>query len=468
MPTIKEQLQDAFKTAVSNYNAGGDCNEAVVKAAQAHDLNVHQTQRVLEMFNTGKSIHYFEKAGADRTGQFELADPAVVVPALFGKQAVEAAVAPKQAAPVLTDYTFYDSRPRNYKVEYNEIGMEVTASHDFDPNDLIRQASRKIASWKRAADATESAITATNYKYNDELAKLGSAFQNAPHTFAEFERECHEAFGPRCSEFVEHAASRVKGASRMVDTKLAAVSEFGYHNPGIMNIADTAMGLTSTAETLAAERTKLAENIAAAEIQVDMALGIHKEAEWFDSVLDIAPQRQRLRTAEYGMADLLDTSAIDKEAAGGATNFSLADLISGPSSGSGPTMMGQLANDVSGGVSGALKDQVSGSVKGMLGPARSTGLEERLRNLRRQHVLETLMVEDPIIRTADPDAIQQAYMTIMEVSPEVSTQREVVRSMLRQALQSSGVSAYDAKSLAELDNELRKQVSFHQQINSRK
>lgn len=70
---VKEKLRKALETAVGYYNDGMSANDAVVKSASEHDLTIDQADRVVESFNTAKTINYYDKNASDRTGGFDLA-----------------------------------------------------------------------------------------------------------------------------------------------------------------------------------------------------------------------------------------------------------------------------------------------------------------------------------------------------------------------------------------------------------
>ena len=63
-------------------------------------------------------------------------------------------------------------------------------------------------------------------------------------------------------------------------------------------------------------------------------------------------------------------------------------------------------------------------------------------------------MSDPIISEADPADVTRAYQTIVSIAPQVSMHKEIVRSMLRQAVNSVALSPYDAKAYVDLNNAL--------------
>ena len=78
-------------------------------------------------------------------------------------------------------------------------------------------------------------------------------------------------------------------------------------------------------------------------------------------------------------------------------------------------------------------------------------MTERLKNTQRQILLQDLMVNDPMISEAAPDQVAQTYEAVMQMAPEVTTNKEVMRAILRQAIHSVAISPYDAKDWLELE-----------------
>jgi len=114
---FKERLMGALHTAVREFNDSKDPNEAVVKAARVHDFNADQAARLVETFNTARTIYHYKTAG-DRTTSFALAEPGLVLPDLFEEESKE-----KTAEAVNHDYGDYDIPEAHY-----ENGLEIKSA----------------------------------------------------------------------------------------------------------------------------------------------------------------------------------------------------------------------------------------------------------------------------------------------------------------------------------------------------
>ena len=90
---FKDRLMDTLHGAVKHFNETGDPNQAVVKAARDADFNPEQTTRLVEAFNTARTLFHY-KSASDRTSSFALADAGAVLTDLFERQEPAARVGP--------------------------------------------------------------------------------------------------------------------------------------------------------------------------------------------------------------------------------------------------------------------------------------------------------------------------------------------------------------------------------------
>jgi hypothetical protein len=105
------------------------------------------------------------------------------------------------------------------------------------------------------------------------------------------------------------------------------------------------------------------------------------------------------------------------------------------------------------------RDIVTTGLDSMIGVRKieqeNKDLSETMHNFRRKMLLEDLIVNDPVLAEEDPDTVINAYRNLMDLAPEVSLNREVVRAILRQSVHSSAISPYDAKSFVDLEEALK-------------
>ena len=76
---------------------------------------------------------------------------------------------------------------------------------------------------------------------------------------------------------------------------------------------------------------------------------------------------------------------------------------------------------------------------------------EALRDEQRGAILADLLSSDPILQDADPRQVAAVYKSSVSSSPRVSLNKEVVRSVLRGAVNSIAFSPNDMKVLTDVD-----------------
>lgn len=140
---------------------------------------------------------------------------------------------------------------------------------------------------------------------------------------------------------------------------------------------------------------------------------------------------------------------------------------SGPSSsggGGGSDLFGTL----SGGLDkllGGIKDEATPAIKSMFGGRNQDQelLDNSMRDARHIAVLQNLLTTDEILSEADPDQVVQIYNTIRETAPEIAGDINVMRVLLRSAIQHDGIAPFDLKNI--LETELTKQkVDFNRRL----
>ena len=85
----------------------------------------------------------------------------------------------------------------------------------------------------------------------------------------------------------------------------------------------------------------------------------------------------------------------------------------------------------------------------------SKKLSDRMKNVQRQIILQDLIVNDPVLADEPPENVANAYNTLLQMAPEVSMNKEVVRAILRQSVHSVAVSPYDAEMWTKLEQNIR-------------
>lgn len=414
---FKEKLMTALNDAINNFNGGADENESVVKAASAHGFNPDQTQRLVESFNTAKTICFYKNA-EDRSKPFPTADPDAVIAKLFGKVEEE-----KAAAPVddYEDYSYYEQ-------DHPELKKSAGLPDDYDPwagfgdaefKDPEAEARVKVAEYnglRDAAKACENVVLISGNHYDMTIEKVAGAISRERYHDEEIVDELFtygKSLGKMAEEAVTAVLERVPGVTR--ELKDLRISTFDHKYPML------ASSIKSAAEALQETGTHVAQ-----------AEQLHKMAEEMADEL-------HLRDVEVEEREEMD-EFIPKSAAGGIYGEALGNLASsaGKEVTKGIVDTGKLA----------LGDQ-----------GVQKKYNERAKNTYRSMLLQRLMLTDPILKGADEEAVVRAYETLTELAPEVSLKEDVTRSILREAVTTTSLSPYDAKAFVDLDSAIKKQLT---------
>ena len=107
---------------------------------------------------------------------------------------------------------------------------------------------------------------------------------------------------------------------------------------------------------------------------------------------------------------------------------------------------------------GSTRESISGFIDDVA-PGRDTGQEHidtELDNAKYTAVLQDLIITDPILAEEDEDKVIDIYNTIKSVAPELAKDKNVVRVVLRSAVQYDGIAAPDLAQLIEAERSIQK------------
>lgn len=103
----------------------------------------------------------------------------------------------------------------------------------------------------------------------------------------------------------------------------------------------------------------------------------------------------------------------------------------------------------------AVGSEVGKSTVGLFGDLLSkslSGLQAIPRNMARQNMFEQMQQEDDVLSQADPQALQEAYHTMVRFAPTLATDKNAVRSFLRESvLYGTGPNVITIKQLADAE-----------------
>lgn len=406
---IKEKLKSALTDAVEYYNSGLSANESIVKSAEKHDLTVDQTDRVVESFNTAKTINFFDKNASSRTESFDLANKKDVTLALFGdKKDITEKKASIEAHSF--DSSFYAAEP---DTSYNRSNIFVEKRASF----LDTLAKEAEARWEHgysnntiqgAISDTMSFIKSAEEDINNAIGTIDSYLITATQKIASeltrsyqgtlddninlFKVACPH---PKVIEEVSKICPLLKEATGGSYKRLAVIDTTPVDN--LLKEADDIMAAV-------AQRKEYREKAAAFRKKASVL----KEA----ALKDPGMPQQKVAAS----IDFLHT----------------------------PNKLQKKADEIT----SALEDAALGVTEG---PDTYKKINERIRDDARGAILADLLSSDPILQDADPRQVASVYKSFISASPRGSLNKEMVRSVLRGAVNSIALSPPDLKVLTDVD-----------------
>lgn len=453
---IKEKLMEALKVAADEYNSGMSANAAVAKAAEDADFNDHQSERLVEMFNTLATLNK-EKDANDATGSCELASKSAVAKLLLDRCAKKEA----SVMSILPSYDFYSGDPKktNPTIESRSLGVydivkqaaaneTIHSELDISQRSLYKVICEKINLVKSAGDAADDVARQLRVEIGRDALKIAKAIEapGVPDEIADlFKMACE--YKKAVAEVAEYS------------TKVAESNGGKYANQSVFN-AEPVEELLKIAETIEKNISMIPEyekkrdfyHTKAAEAQKEMMeiVGINT-IEKKASIADFL-NAGGVKIMKKPAAPAMD---VNGELNNGNLSVKIAELIrkSGISSEEAEKLAQDLEKDAASmpGVMPVLSIPAGETIESMAKGRDIPEEKQILLNVRRSIILADLMSNDPIIRDADPNAVTEAYKTMIMTSPRVSLDKAQVRAFLRSAANSVAISPSDAKVIADVD-----------------
>ena len=487
---FKDRLMGALQTAVQHFNQDAtDPNIAVVKAAQAYDFNADQTTRLVETFNTARTIYHY-KSASDRTAPFVLADAGVVIPTLF-KPAEKAASVPVTDH----DYACYDMPEAHFEdgmlLDKEAVqGLDLGQPTEYLDTNLETQAERACQAIHVQRDLAKTARDEAGVAATKAAQILGKIASEISLSYEEDAKDCYARLTAAYAEDGEFAP---------VVAKLAEfVPDHLQSEPSVDLVIDD-RDLANHVEHMKEAR----EWMQAESEMLAVAGTLDKEAdaferEWMEAISPALAQPEVASIADFinpGLRKAAGAAELGRVLGnggngGGGSSSGMAPMLGWASkskndekqdkqpdkkdgyslSGAMDTVGKSVANTpIARGVSGAVEEGYRESLGAPAASAIDSGinkalgaptegenmaLSERLKNVQRKLLVEDLMVNDPVLSEEDPQVVANAYQAVLQMAPEVASNKEVVRAILRQVVHSVAIGTFDAQSWTELEKNL--------------
>lgn len=396
----EEKLRSALEMAVKCYNEGSSPDEACCKTACAYEFNRDQTDRLVEVMNSAITINQYKKA-EDRTANFPIAHKDKVAAMMMDADTVLGAKGNEEKkAHVYFEYMTPASRRRDPVVlEKSASAGKSNAYSGLTLENLADIAMREITMKKNASAYAKDLAGRIHGQLLTDLYDLADTVKRAGvDKYSVFKSACDY------SDIVDRL-------DKVLPEKFASVK------PAAGFIDDTAVS------DLVEKSAEMHESYAFMRELVDTAKSLDKQASAMgDELLEASSAKPMGKNA--GVADLLHLPRF-----------------------------GQVAYGDTSKMTGAIPSMIK-AVDLSMRPSHDSAPEETEESVKRSLLLQYLLATDDVLKDADRDTVASSYSTLIHVAPEVANDLEMVRSILRQASQSTAISPFDAEQWANLNGRI--------------
>jgi len=459
---------------------------AILKFASEHNLATAQVQALGQLYNTAKTLSFMEKSAARRGDSFPILDVDDLVNSFLEVSDKKASVTPRFE---------YDDQDGGCGIDlpacfagltHNMLRVEAPA-----PAVLEQNAVKRAWVEKSQSDVTLEFAKQARFDFQEEMRKAASDIviklrQNPGYPFQEVEADALGLFGDDVKPVMEKLAKYcaddgwpVKRAEAPSDDKLV------IDDAGIMPLIESLLDntfrvkaadeiLTSSANTMPGSNVN---PLTSAKLVDHDGKEIPLKAATSKSSSDVGTIDPPAIEKKKEQAQMVERPT---DPGGGQQR------PKGDSSGPPPGVPGQAMKSPGGGKGGGggggggkgdlntgvfdraseLLDKVMGGAAKRIAPAAISAftggsnddqrtVDSGMQDARHIAVLQNLMTTDDILAEADPDQVVQIYNTIRSMSPELAGDVNVMRVLLRSAVQHEGISPFDLKGI--LETELAKQ-----------
>ena len=434
---FEERLRTALEDAVKFCNEGSTPDEAVCKTASAHGFNRDQTDRLVETLNTAITLNQYKHA-ADKTKPFPVAHKEKVASMMLDADSVIGKKEKKASAHLYFEYM----KPAHDYVKHADDVAEKAASAEKDTDtsgltfdNLAYLSLKKMRLVKDAgafagnvAGQIKGDLVTQLYSLADSIKKGGEE------RYGRFKVACtHEEIVKNLNKVLPPKFAEVVCKKNLVDdsdlTEELKLAEDMHENYVAMQ------DMREQEKSLKKQAAQMTEEINSAFAGVekdDSFLGLFKSADAKDDTIAALKKKvEKLNKALEEKKKAEPPNALNRLAFGKG--------IIGDTKGLSHSGLFDIDNVL------MFDDKTKENDE-----AKRT--EE---NVRRSMMLQELMAKDPIIREADPEVVASTYNTLLQTAPKTASNQEVVRSVLRQAINSIAVSPYDASTWADLEKKQR-------------
>lgn len=418
---------------------------AVVKTAKEMDLNVHFIKRACEVINVALTYEHFRKNASARDTDFPIVDSQKVSAEVFNQPEKTANEKRSEAfSGSIVEETVPNFRKAKADIKFrDQFGKLATAKEELrgmSPQGICEKAGLAKLALERELDVCRTDASGSKTIMDSQFARLVNHWSKeaaARTSFAEFEAQAFSRYGEAVVPYIDliHKAAGGKQERGEHDAKyvafddspeLVVLGSFLQATDELRNANEKLAAITLTIAELEQAKNEAYAKLASARREENQPVAEEPQAEkQAESSVQAEEQDPVLAAANAKLA----AQKAETEKKGGVLGDS---------------------------VPGKLFDAFSDHYKREAAPSGGGG-GGALGNLDRKLLIQNLMATDPILKTYDPKRVADSYEQFLRLAPELSNEKEIVRSHLRQMVASQAMTAFDGAQLMDANTKLVKQ-----------
>lgn len=453
----ERKLMAVIEKTAANVSQGMSPNDAIVKAASDGQLRPGEVSLVVHAYNTGRTTRQ-RQDGHDpfeKSAEFELADTAAVLEAMYPTQVKTAAarhadevISPEYAyspAPMLERKTRCEKRA-GQAVDWRTLnGATITAPPPLptDPNHRLKMAMAKVDRLRTSTEEYRRKAASAFDQLGQAFMDLTTYFQRPDSHPLPVVKEAvilmHGTKGERLmDELVKVTPQLTKLANHRTGQSLLGQNGRAKFAVGVedLDCTDAPFPLVATVmQRLDDYATKQAEyETANSNFEKEAGETIRPFVQPVVSESILGPSSDDQEKYAFDMTDPLKALG----------TYSLVNRTVGPA-------IDKIKGDAS------ADPYQSKSVGKVMNSLNDPNHEARLREINTQAMLQDLMLNDPVISGYSSPEVTGAFNDIVQISPSVADQRMLIASLLRKKLQQGQLDTFEQDQLLGFEGKLRQQ-----------
>ncbi|CAK0744904.1 conserved hypothetical protein [Gammaproteobacteria bacterium] len=443
----------AVTDIVNQINIGLTPQAATEKVAKELDLNPNFIKRAAEAINVALHYNHFKKHADAKADDFPIVDAQVAVENIFGAKEKTAS---EFRSELLSSFQSEEISPKfaryletgPYKEAYEKILAEKDVKFGLSEAGVYEKSANYLRDLKKTAEDKSGEAKEAEFQVNRSFCSILEKFAKAEDyraSFADFESQAFSLYGEKAVPYIDllYKTSQLKEARGTHDVN------YKMFNPAQeVNMLGEFLKKAETLSTIVKEaedaqhnykfekdyatdifKKRGSELIKGAEVIADGSILEKLEAEMKKEAVKIAaiPEEDPVMAS----IKMKKEASLAKE---GERIKSAFEFIN-------------TALDIG-------KDQGKPSVKA------TTSSESDNRD--RAFLLQELATTDPILAKLPTHKVVDSYQQLLRIAPEISKEKELVRSFLRQSTASQAIGPFEGQQLVEANTKLLKQRMMQQ------